>query len=293
MIKIYNIKEDKLEEFFEYVRQLIKSQYGYINPIGISYLSIDSRNVCGTDIYDFNFNANNSGSKCINVGIYKDPKVDNPPLIVDDKKIRGYDYYTYSTNVTIKLSNFLNNNPQWSDITDWADPIIVNREKCKYTNTDGQTKTCGFRRPDEKEYILDIPDEALDNGSVVGNSNPSAPINVWIRSMEESLTTRYYRDLALDDVYDIKRNQTTWVDGLWFGYDYNAGLVEVFTILDYKTNLISRKTLELGIINIDSLSNNVKVVKEIEKSLFERYDRVLKVDKVKIILSERGNKIKI
>lgn len=292
MVQIYDIREDKKDELFEYVRQLIKSQYGYIKPIAISGISINNTNLCSNDIYGFHFNANNSGSKCINVGIYNDPKVDNPPLIID-KKIKGYDYYTYSTNVTIKLSNFLNNNPQWSDIDDWADPITTNRKKCKYTNTDSQTKTCGFRRPDDMEYILDIPDEALDNGRVVGNSNPSAPINVWIRSMEEALTTRYYRDLALDDVYDIKRNQITWIDGLWFEYDYLSGNVEVFSILDYKTNLISRKALELGIINTESLSNNVKVVKEIEKSLFERYDRILKVDKINIILSERDSKIKI
>lgn len=118
--------------------------------------------------------------------------------------------------------------------------------------------------------------------------------------MEESLTTKYYRELAIDDLYDIKRNQTIYVDGLWFEYDYNDGLVEVFSIQDYppvqKTspnNLISKKMIELGLINIDSLSNNTKIVNEIEKSLFERYDKELKVNKIKVILSQRSDKIKI
>lgn len=295
MSKIYNIKEDIKDQIYEYIRYLIKCQYGYIDQIALSYISIDNTNTCSRDIYGFNFNGNNSGSKCINCGIYTIPKVDNPPLIVelaDDKKSRGYDYYTYSSGVSIKLSNFLKNNPEWSNIEDWADPIFK-RMKCKYTTTDSATKTCGFRRPDEKEYILDIPEHALDRGRVVGSSDPSAPINVWIKSMEDSLTTRYYRDLSLDEIYNIKRNQSTYIDGLWFGYDYMDGIVEVYCINDFKTNLISKKSLDLGIINVDSLSNNEKVIREIEKSLIERYDRELKINTIKIVTSDRTDKIKI
>ena len=296
MNQVYSIKKDKKDELSEYIRQLITSQCfmsttGSFTLIAISSISIDNANHCSNDIYGFNFNTNNYGSKCINVLIYLYPKSDNTPLIIDET-MRGYDYYTTSNNITIKLSNFLNNNPKWSNITDWAEPT-TNKVRCKYTNTNSQNITCGFKRPDNKEYILDIPNEVLDNGRVVGNSNPSAPINVWIKSMEESLTTKYYRELAIDDLYDIKRNQTTYVDGLWFEYDYNDGLVEVFAIIDYKNNLISKRMIELGLINIDSLSNNTKIVNEIEKSLFERYDKELKVNKIKVILSLRSDKIKI
>lgn len=286
-MKIYNIKEDKKDELFEYIRQLIIVQCKYENSIAISNnIGIYNVNNCSNDIYGFNFDRNNNGTKCINITVYQNCKstFDNPkPLIVDN----GYKYYS---NLTIKLSNFLNNNPKWSNISDWTEP---NKEKCKYATTSSLNKTCGFRRPDNKEYILDIPNEVLDNGRVVGSSNPSAPINVWIKSMEESLTTKYYRDLAIDDLYDIKRNQTTYADGIWFEYDYNNGLVEVFGIHEYKNNLISKKMIELGLINVDSLSNNNKVIKEIEKSLFERHDKELKVNNIKIILSDRNDKIKI
>lgn len=292
MNQVYSIKKDKKDELSEYIRQLIlKYVKSESEVVAISSISIDNTNLCSNDIYGFNFNSNNYGSKCINVLIYLYPKSDNTPLIIDET-MRGYDYYTSSNNITIKLSNFLNNNPKWCNITDWAEPS-TNKIRCKYTNTNGQNITCGFKRPDDKEYILDIPNEVLDNGRVVGNSNPSAPINVWIKSMEESLTTKYYRELAIDDLYDIKRNQRTYVDGIWFDYDYNDGLVEVFGIIDYKHNLISKKMIELGLINIDSLSNNTKIVNEIEKSLFERYDKELKVNKIKVILSQRSDKIKI
>ena len=128
--------------------------------------------------------------------------------------------------------------------------------KCKYTHTDSTTKTCGFRRPDGKEYILDIPNEALTRDRVVGSDNPSAPINVWIRSMEDSLTTRYYRDLTLDELMNIKRDQVTCINGLWFAFDYLDGYVEVYVIKDYGYhtggNLISKKSLDLGLIKVDA-----------------------------------------
>lgn len=305
MNQVYSIKKDKKDELSEYIRQLITSQCfmsttGSFTLIAISSISIDNANHCSNDIYGFNFNTNNYGSKCINVLIYLYPKSDNTPLIIDET-MRGYDYYTTSNNITIKLSNFLNNNPKWSNITDWAEPT-TNKVRCKYINTyliDNE-QTIGFKRPDNKEYILDIPNEFLENGlnfrRVVGG--PS--LHSWIKSMEESLTTKYYRELAIDDLYDIKRNQTIYVDGTWFEYDYNDGLVEVFSIQDYppvqKTspnNLISKRMIELGLINIDSLSNNTKIVNKIEKSLFERYDKELKVNKIKVILSQRSDKIKI
>lgn len=215
-MRIYNIKENRKEEILEYIRALIETRYGY--P-ALASISIDDQSVCGSDIYGFQFNGGNTGSKCINCVIFKNPKSEDDPLIIGHG-MRGYDYYGTSSNVTIKLSNFLAENPKYANMEEWLDPAVSERERCKNTNTDSRTKTCGFRRPDGLEYILDIPDEALDNGRVVGNSSPSAPINVWMKNMEDSLTTRYYRDLALDDIYNIKRDQVTWINGIWFGYDY-------------------------------------------------------------------------
>ena len=72
-----------------------------------------------------------------------------------------------------------------------------------------------------------------------------------------------------------------------------GGVVELFNIREYNINLISKKSLELGIISIDSLSSNVKVIEGIEKSLFERHDKELKVNQIKIVFSERNNKIRL
>lgn len=65
-------------------------------------------------------------------------------------------------------------------------------------NSDSESKTSTFKRPDGREYVLNIPNEALTNGVVVGSDNPSAPINVWRVSMENKLTKKYYREKSID-----------------------------------------------------------------------------------------------
>lgn len=73
----------------------------------------------------------------------------------------------------------------------------------------------------------------------------------------------------------------TFIGTLCFVYDYKDGDVEIFRINSYQTNILHKKAIELGIINID-IDNKV-IKEEIEKSLSEKYNKEMKVNSLKIV----------
>lgn len=256
MKNLYKI--DKNNPVVELIRQEIHKGYFKENgiEIAIDHLSIDSQSVCTNELYGFHFNVYTMLTPTINVGIYTRAKVDNPPTIIQDNQ-KGYDYYQSSTNISIKLKNFIERFPQYKEIEEWATPAP--KEKCKYHNS--SDKVVYIKRPDDKHYLVDIPDGVI-NGSTEWSN--------WMNPLEESLTTKFYRDKAFDDLYNIKRGLTFYVDGFWYFYDYFDGVVEIYGVYYIKSNITNKirnnfdfkkETLELMKKEVESCDLEVKEIK--------------------------------
>ena len=211
MNKVYKIKRN--HEIVEFIRQEIENSWG--KKVGISDLGIYDRALCGGDIYGLSFNANNWDVLTINVGVYTTPIVENPPTNLT--KLRGYDYYKYSTNCSIKLKTFLDRNPQWSKIDEWADLILLERKKCRYSGHNNKERRFNMSIQDGVNYIVSFPENEPDDKNLLE----------WTKPLEEILSVRYHRELGLDRALNIKRNKSVYVDGIWFKYDYFDGDVEI------------------------------------------------------------------
>ncbi len=96
----------------------------------------------------------------------------------------------------------------------------MTKEPCRYSGHNTDERRAAIARPDGKSYWINFPDDEPDDRRIL----------TWIKPIVESLTISYWRDIALDKTFNIKREQSVWIEGLWFSYDYKDGLVEVYDI---------------------------------------------------------------
>jgi hypothetical protein len=96
----------------------------------------------------------------------------------------------------------------------------MTKEPCIYRGHNTEERRAAIERPDGKSYWVDFPDDEPNDKNLL----------TWIKPIVESLTISYWRDIALDKTFNIKREQSVWVEGLWFSYDYKDGVVEVYDI---------------------------------------------------------------
>jgi len=96
----------------------------------------------------------------------------------------------------------------------------MTKEPCIYRGHNTEERRAAIERPDGKSYWVDFPDDEPNDKNLL----------TWIKPIVESLTISYWRDIALDKTFNIKREQCVWVEGLWFSYDYKDGVVEVYDI---------------------------------------------------------------
>lgn len=181
MKKVYNIKRD--HEIVEFIRQEIENSWG--KKVGISDLDIYDRALCGGDIYGLSFNANNWDVLTMNVGVYTTPKVENPPTNLTNltDRMNGYDYYKYSTNCSIKLKTFIDRNPQWSKIDEWADLILLERKKCLYYGHNSDDRYVTMSIQGGINYLVSFPETETDDKNILS----------WTKPLEEILSLRYHR----------------------------------------------------------------------------------------------------
>lgn len=267
----YNIKKD--HPVINVIHNEIQQVYKDI--VAIAGISIDTP-INNTDIYGFNFNANANKCLTINCCIYYKPKeiFNNTPLRIESlspesKKFRGYDYYTYSSNCAIKLSNFISRFPHYSNLEDWTEKVKNEKISCKYSGHNTTNKTVSIRLPNSETISIKWPDNITDSNLLT-----------WVKPIEEAETKKYYRQKAFDKLFNIKREQIIWIKGVWLSYDYINGLVEIKSIrVNNQNDLISKKLFDIGLINKESLNNEI-VKTEIEQSLFDNYDEKLSVNKI-------------
>ena len=271
MKKVYTIKKD--HPVLESIRQEILNSPGYTkDTIGIHQPSIDDSALCGSDIYGLIFNANNRDVLTINVGVFFNPKSDNSPKILSEG-VKGYDYYTTSSNVSIKLKNFLERNPQFSNIDEWIIPVVHPKGKLKYDGHNSEERRFKVSGIEGVEYHVSFP-EHVKNGNGVSE---------WSKPVCEALTRSYWREVSLDIAFNIKRKRAVWVEGIWFRYDYKDGLIEVYDASIHSGSIWSSLKLfepkketfdkiKCEIENGDLVVNEVKFINKKEKQTKFKYE---------------------
>lgn len=98
--------------------------------------------------------------------------------------------------------------------------MVEIKQSCRYSGHNSEERRASIERPDGKEYWINFPDDEKDDRRIL----------TWIKPIVESLTISYWRDIALDKTFNIKREQCVFLEGLWFLYDYKDGVVEVYDI---------------------------------------------------------------
>lgn len=96
----------------------------------------------------------------------------------------------------------------------------MTKEPCRYRGHNSDERSAIIERPDGKSYWVNFPDDEPNDKNLL----------TWIKPIVESLTISYWREIALDKTFNIKREQCVWVEGLWFSYDYKDGVIEVYDI---------------------------------------------------------------
>lgn len=124
-------------------------------------------------------------------------------------------------------------------------------DRCFY---DGHNEnTVKVTRPDRKYYDIPITPE-IYKGDILK----------FIRPIEKALTKSYYREKKLDQLFNIKRDLCTCIEGFSFYYDYNDGVIEIYDIMIY-----SGYSVYKSIKNIFNLSDEMtyqKISEVIEKN---------------------------
>ena len=254
----YNIK--KSHPIIKIIHSELKQIY---NKSALNSLALTTETSCKTDIYGFEFNSNNLGCLVINGSICYNSKSTDPPEFVGslsptDEVLDGYKYYNYTTSFSIKLKNFLTRFPQFDKIEDWSVKIIEPKIECKYyTHSSGYVY---IGRPDKKRYKIKIATQTT--------------IFNWINPLIKNLTTQYYREIALDEILNIKRDLNTYINGIAFKYNYLNGTIEIYDIIYHQHSIFQ------GMIGLFEIINNEKIISEIKQSLYERFDKEIKVDKI-------------
>jgi len=219
MKKVYTIKKN--HPVLEVIKQEILNSPGYTkDTIGVCSPSIDDRALCNSDIYGLSFDSNNQNVLTINVGVFFNPKSDTSPQFITED-IKGYDYYKGSSNVSIKLKTFLERNPQFNNIDEWVIPVVHPKVKLKYTGHNSEQRRFVVDGIEGIKYEISFPENAKNDNGILDWSKPAC----------EALTKSHWREVALDITFNIKRDRSVWVEGIWFSYDYKDGLVEVYNAL--------------------------------------------------------------
>lgn len=213
------IKEDHpiVQFIFEEVEnswERFKNNIGICTPILIT-----ERPIVSTDIYGFRFNSNNWDVRVINIAYFSDPKIDNASKILN-RDVDGYEQYTYYCNTCIKLKTFLEKHKQWSqNIDEWMIPVIEDKIEARTMGYNSKNRTASIRLPNDKDVEIKIPEE-LKNSDVYE----------WHKSEAKKMTLQYYREEALNEALNIKKDRYVYVNGFWFKYDYIDGIVEIHDI---------------------------------------------------------------
>lgn len=267
MRKEYSINEG--HPVVEAIRQEILKSPGYTKDIiGIYTPAIYNRALCSTDIYGFRFNANNWDILTINVGTYFNPKSELAPPILSDVD-KGYDYYGTSSNVSIKLKTFLERNPQFSDISEWTQPVVHPKEKLRYSGHRSDDRRFSVDGIEGVKYEVSFPESVIDDRDILEWSKPAC----------EALTKSYWREVALDKSFNIIRGRRVGIEVrgsgcVWFYYDYKDGVVEVYDASNHAGSIWSvfelfepkPETLHKIKEEIETGDLEVKEVKFIKKS---------------------------
>jgi hypothetical protein len=119
----------------------------------------------------------------INISYFFNPKSDNPPLIIS-QDINGYDDYTYSSNLSIKLKTFLERNPQYTNIHEWTDTVVHPKEKFRYYSHHSEDRIFSVTGIEGVKYEISFPQIAKNDNGILEWSKPAC----------ESLTKMYWRD---------------------------------------------------------------------------------------------------
>lgn len=213
MKTLYKINKD--HEVVEFIRQEILSRYDK-DIIAITIPRIEDSAACSVDLYGFHFTATNH-SPTINLAIFYNAKGDETPTILSGRK-KGYDYYTTSCSVSIKLKTFLERNPQFEDISEWTTPVIEEKKELYYSGHNTEDRRFSVRGIESLEYTVSFPEHVEDDRG----------ITTWSKPACEALTRMYYRNKSLDIALNIKRGKHAYVEGIWFKYDYKDGIVEIY-----------------------------------------------------------------
>ena len=135
----------------------------------------------------------------------------------------------------------------------------MTKEPCRYSGHNEKERRAAITRPDGKQYWVDFPENEPDDRNIL----------TWIKPMVNSLTISYWRDIALDKAFNIKREQSVGVEGLRFLYDYRDGIVEVYDIKN--THSIYKSAMKLF-----TISEETK--QKIKESINEEVTDVVFID---------------
>jgi hypothetical protein len=263
MKEIYKIKKN--HPILEFIRQEILKSPGFTKEIiGIYSPSIYNRALCSSDIYGFRFNTNNWDVPTLNITVFFNPKSEDVPKILSEHN-KGYDHYTNTTSISIKLKTFLEKNPEYKNIEEWTEKISY-EEKFKYNRHNLDKRIFVVSGIGNLEYDISFPENVPSDRGILEWSKPAC----------EALTKYYLKEHKLN----IKRDRSVWVEGIWFIYDYKDGLVEVYDARIYTNSIWSY---------INKLFNIKK--ETIDKIKFEIEGGDLLVNEIKFINKKKKQKI--
>lgn len=226
MNKLYEIKKNHPIKHF--IRQeILKNGYDKYGNIGVCALTIDSESLVEKDLYGLIFNINNFCVPCINARVFINPISNDAPFIIE-KHTHVSRFYKRYFNCTIKLKTFLEKNPQWSKIEEWATLIKEPKIKCEYCFS--SPNQFYFKRPDRKLYVIKTKEP--QNNKLF---NYMSDVDC-IPSTEKNLTNLYYTEKDYDKKNNVKRDLFVVLKNIIFNYDYRDGIVEIHNIKMFEGN---------------------------------------------------------
>lgn len=101
----------------------------------------------------------------------------------------------------------------------------------------------------------------------------------WVKPIEDGLTTKYYRQKALDKTLNTIRDLSTYIEGLWYDYDYKDGDIVIKGIHHINKDYFGG--LYKGIRKTFDIENNNHIRNIIEKDLSKKWEKDIKINKIK------------